>query len=163
MAQNDSERVITPALLAFLLAVIGVVSWAIATRHPAPDLEGCIELLGDGDLDREERERILLRAVDLVESAGPRGQLAGCLAALALDDAARFEPLRGALASAEQLSGTGLRWLDLGDPMLANVLRAARLNGQEAEVAWSQVAQQARMVGNALAAQLAAQAVAPGK
>ena len=47
--------------------------------------------------------------------------------------------------------------------MLANVLRAARLSGQEAEVAWSQVAQQARMVGNALAAQLAAQAVARAK
>ena len=158
MALNDSERVFTPALLAFLLAVAGFVGWAVATRQPTPDLEGCIELLGDGDLDRSERERILLRAIDLVDEADARGQLAGCLAALALDDAARFEPLRGALASAAELSEPSLRWLHLGDPMLANVLRATRLSGRDAEVAWSQVAQQARMVGNALAARLAAQA-----
>ena len=79
MAQNDSERVFTPALLAFLLAVIGVVSWAIATRHPAPDLEGCIELLGDGDLMRGGLPRV-----------GRPGAACGLLERGEIDDAVRI-------------------------------------------------------------------------
>lgn len=166
MAANDPERVFTPALLAFLLAVVGVIAWSVATRYPAPDLEGCVELLGDGDLDRDERERILLRTVDLAGESGPRGRLVGCLAALALGKASRFAGLRGALEEARGLSAERLRWLDLGDPLLANVLRASRLEGRDAgaaDAAWSQVAQQARMVGNALARELAAAALERGR
>ena len=98
--------------------------------------------------------------------SGPRGRLAGCLAALALGEASRFAGLRGALEEARGLSAERLRWLDLGDPLLANVLRASRLEGRDAgaaDAAWSQVAQQARMVGNALARELAAAALERGK
>ncbi len=157
------ERILTPALTVFLLAVAAVVAGAVATRNPAPDLEGCIELLADGDLDREERRRVLARAAQLGgAAASARGRAAGCLASLALQDRTGFEAGRGALASALPLDQR--RWLGLGDPLLANVL-AASMSGVagdrgEASLRWGQVAAQARMTGNKLAADIAARELA---
>lgn len=159
MADSPRERVFTPALLLFLLGVAAVVGWSAWTRHPSPDLEGCIEQLADGDLDRDERERMLLRTIDLaLGEDSVRGRVAGRLAALALQ---RREPF-GAFASAVeglQLPAARRRWLDLGDPLLANVLAARLLEGAgdaaAARTKWTQVSAQARMVGNVLAAEQA--------
>jgi len=164
MAESTQERLLTPALLAFLLAVGGVVAWAIATRHPTPDLEGCVELLADGDLDRDERERILLRTIDLAaDDQSVRGRVAGYLAALALQDRGAFARLDEAIGPSLELPPSERGWLDLGDPLLRNVLAARLLeSGGDVPAArskWAQVAQQARMVGNGLAGELSAAAV----
>ena len=157
------ERLWTGPLLAFLLAVGSVVGFAVATRHPTPDLEGAIELLADGDLDGDERERMLLRLKDLASSAETaRGRWAGLLAAVAIGDRQAFDELDRALGEgADRAPPAGRRhWLDLGDPLLANVstalLAEAEGAGDVALAAWRQVAAQARMTGNRLAAGLAA-------
>jgi|GEM_PF-3217837 len=154
MADTHSERVLTPPLLAFLLLVAGVLGWAVSARYATPGLDGCIERLADGDLDRAERESMLLRIVELAPDAAPRGQLAGWLAALALQDRARFDALGDGVVREAALPPDARRWLDLGDPLLANVLRARRLEAADipaARAAWEQVAAQARMFGNRLA------------
>jgi hypothetical protein len=159
MTETPAERLLTKPLAAFLLVVATGLGWAAATRYPSPDLEGCIEQLADGDLDQKEREHVLARAAALAEGAALRGRVAGCLAALALEQRAPFEAHEDALARAGELEAAGRRWLDLGDPLLANVLRASSLDLTDAAAAnhvWSQVQAQARMVGNRLAAELAA-------
>jgi hypothetical protein len=163
MADPARERLLPPALLLFLLGVALVLGWSVATRHPSPDLDGCIELLGDGDLDRDERERMLLRTIDLaLQDETARGRMAGRLAALALQERAPFARLASAVDGLE-LSPEQRRWLDLGDPLLANVLEARLLEGAgdraRARTKWAQVAAQARMVGNGLATEQAAAAV----
>ena len=159
MTAPRTDRLLTKPLAAFLLAVSLVIGWAAYVRYPSPELEGCIELLADGDLDREERAHVLARIVAQSEGVDGRGRLAGCLAALSLQDRSRFEALQGALDEAGALGLGERRWLDLGDPLLANVLRASCLEDADAAAAksvWSQVGAQARMVGNELAADLAA-------
>ena len=87
-----------------------------------------------------------------------RGRVAGCLAALALEDRAAFADAAAALDAVTELTPDELRWLDLGDPLLANVLRARRLEEGDragAKRVWGQVAAQARMVGNRVAAERA--------
>ena len=156
MADSTTDRVFTPALLAFLVLVAGVLGWSLVTRQSSPDVEGCMELLADGDLDREERERILLLVMELAEQSSGRPRVAGWLAALSLQRRAAFAALGEGLDDALAATSAKPRWLHLGDPMLANVLRACRLGSdskEEARVAWSQVAAQARMVANSLAAE----------
>ena len=162
MAQSGSDRVFTPALVTFLVLVAGVLGWSLATRHPAPDFEGCVELLADGDLDREERERILLRVLDLAEGGTERARVAGWLAALSLQQRARFAAIGEGLGDAWSMTDAQARWLGLGDPLLANVLRACRVDIESpdaARSAWGQVAAQARMVNNGLAAEYAKSAL----
>lgn len=159
MTATAPDRLLTAPLAAFLLAVGLSVGWLAWTRHPSPDLSGCVELLADGDLDRDERARVLTRAVELADGAELRGRVAGCLASLALQQRSRFDALEPALAEAQALGAEQRRWLDLGDPLLANVLRASLLEPADlaaAQVVWRQVAAQARMVGNELAAAVAA-------
>ncbi|MGC6488675.1 MAG: hypothetical protein ACON4Z_13595 [Planctomycetota bacterium] len=159
MTAPDNERLLTLPLVAFLLAAGLVVGAAALTRYPSPDLDGCVELLADGDLDREEREHVLARTLSLAADGDARGRIAGCLAALSLQQRRGFDELEGALAEAGRLPEAARRWLDLGDPLLHNVLRASCLQAADPDAAakvWSQVAAQARMVGNELAAELAA-------
>ena len=81
-----------------------------------------------------------------------------CLASLALQDRAAFADAVAALDAVAELAPDELRWLDLGDPLLANVLRARRLEVEDradAKRVWGQVAAQARMVGNRVAAEQA--------
>ncbi len=153
------ERILTPALAAFLVVVLGLVAASLATRRPSPDLEGCIELLADGDLDRDERRFVLERTAMLgAGAASARGRVAGCLACLALEDREGFAAARAALDA--DLAPVERRWLGLGDPLLSNVLvatasgRAGRAD--DAAVRWGQIAAQARMTGNQLAAEFAA-------
>ena len=159
MTETPADPLLTKPLAAFLLVVATGLGWAAVTRYPSPDLEGCIELLADGDLDHKEREHVLARAAALAEGASLRGRVAGCLAALALERRASFDGYQDALERVGELEAAGQRWLDLGDPLLANVLRASSLeltDAAAAEHVWSQVQAQARMVGNRLAAELAA-------
>ena len=55
MIQHASERLLTVPLVLFLALVLALVSGAMFTRHPSPDLDGSMQLLADGDLDFEER------------------------------------------------------------------------------------------------------------
>ena len=158
MATTGPDRVFTPALVTFLVLVASVLGWSLATRHPSPDLDGCVQLLADGDLDHEERERILLRIMDLAEGRHGRARVAGWLAALSLQQRGRFAAIGEGLDSEWDMPEAEARWLDLGDPLLANVLRAYRLEAESpdaARIAWGQVAAQARMVDNGLAADYA--------
>ena len=163
MPETTSERVLTPRLIGFLLLVVSVVGVSVAGRFQSPGIEGCIELLADGDLDLEERQRTLRRTASLGADSDARGQVAGCLAALALQDRAAFADAVAALDAVAELAPDELRWLDLGDPLLANVLRARRLEVEDragAKLAWGQVAAQARMVGNRVAREQAVAAAA---
>lgn len=163
-AMNDAprERVLTGPLLAFLALVAGVMAWAVASRLPAPDLEGAVELLADGDLDGDERERMLLRILELDPAPGTlRGRWAQVLAAVALEDRPAFAALEPALGAgpARVLLPTDRQWLDLGDPLLANVLEAmsheAAGDRAAARRVWAQVGAQARMTHQTFAGELA--------
>lgn len=168
MPKGPDNRLLTPALVAFLLLVLGVVGWSLATRHPRPDLTGSIALLGDGDLDGAERKIVLQNMLARQAEAGSdRERWAVMLAAVALGDAtalaaarARLEPLSAhALPMAEQ------RWLDLGDSVLRNVLAAlhaeAGADREQARRHWLQVQNQVLLSGDryALAGTLAAAAL----
>ena len=166
MSQPTRERVLTWPLLAFLLVVAAAVGLGFATGARAATVDEAIELLADGDLDGDERDRMLLRTIDLArEAESRRGRWAGLLAAAAAEDEgayAHFDARIGDGADAAP-DAAERRWLDLGDPLLANLLKAriAALRGDDAgaEVAWRQVAAQARMTANGFAAQLAAAAL----
>lgn len=165
MPEPRRDRLFPPTLLAFLIVVGAVVGWSIATRHPTPDLEGAIELLSDGDLDGDERERMLLRVSRLAATVeSTRGHAAGLLAAVSILDRERHRQLWTALGERLELGERDRRGLDLGDPMLGNILTAmlaeTDADRQAAQRAWSQVAAQARMVGNAFAADLSAAGLA---
>ena len=165
MSQQASERLLTVPLVLFLVLVLALVSGAILTRHPSPNLDGSIQLLADGDLDFEERKRILLRLVDLAKEADAKRQLwAGLLAAVILQDRASFREMdaRLGVGLARLLPEADLEWLMLGDVVVANVYLAmvAEASGdkQVARTKWGQVAAQARMTGYVFAGELAAAA-----
>lgn len=166
------ERLFTAPLVAFLAAVGAIVGYSLWTSTPRPDLDGSIRLLADGDLDGAERRRMLARVIDLSAAADtPRGQCSGLLAAVALDrgDACtqRLERLGavGGVAPVDRLPAAPDReWLDLGDPMLGNLLAAmaaeAAGDAAGARTKWSQVRAEARLVGNRCAGELAQAALA---
>ncbi|HEB54270.1 MAG TPA: hypothetical protein ENI87_13540 [bacterium] len=154
------DRVLTAPLLVCLLMVAAVVGCAVLTRHPTPPLGGAIEMLADGDLDHDERERMLQRTLELASEADtPRALWAGLLAAIALQDRERYAAFDARLDRRVPLAPEQLRFLDLGDPLLANVLAAgmaqAAGDSDRAALRWRQVAAQARMTGNSFAAELA--------
>lgn len=160
MSKPDPERVLTKPLVAFLVLVAAVVVVSIVTRHPRVDLEGAIELLADGDLDHQERQRMLLQTMDLAQQATSlRQRWAGLLAAVALQDRQAFAVLEARLGVGAALPEEEREWVALGDPLLANVLAAMCAQASEnktlARVKWAQVAAQARMTGHAFAAELA--------
>lgn len=161
-ASSKRERVFGPALTTFLVVVAAVLLVASYYRYPRPDLDGCVRMLADGDLDFDERQRILRRAIGLAQADDrPRAAWIGALAAVALPDRDAYESFAPRLASAEVPAES--RWLDLGDPVVGNVLEALRhaRAGQleDARREWRQVAAETRLTGNRLAAELAARAL----
>jgi hypothetical protein len=159
------QPLFTKPLKVFLALVLVIVTTAIVTRHPNPDLDGAIELLADGDLDHDERERMLLLVKELAfDASALRHRWAGTLATVALQDRSGFEAMQGRLGdgTARVLPLEQCEWLALGDVLLANLHRAMMAEASEekslASIKWGQVAAQARMTGNRLAAELAAAA-----
>lgn len=166
MSQHASERLLTVPLVLFLALVLALVSGAMFTRHPSPDLDGSMQLLADGDLDFEERKHILLQLVDLAKSADAKRQLwAGLLAAVIVQDRSSFRAMDAKLGVGLEriLPEADLEWLMLGDVVVANVYLAmvaeASDDKQLARTKWSQVAAQSRMTGYVFAGELAAAAM----
>lgn len=150
----------------FLALVATAVGFGLRQKYPAPDFAGTVRLLADGDLDHHERKRQLERVSDLagaMEGAEPRW--VAMLAAVALQDAGRLAKAvaaLGGLPPKQAPAAAEREFLPLGDPMLGNVANAllAEVEGDRARAGtkWRQVAVQARMVGNPVAAELAAAA-----
>ena len=169
--QSRSQAASRPArdllLWAFLALVAVVVVAGLRQKYPSPDLPGTVLLLADGDLDHGERVRQLGRAfaqASAMEGAEPRW--VAFLAAVALRDAegvAMAVAALGGLPPKQVPAPTEREFLHLGDPMLGNIAAAlqAEVDGDRAraDTKWRQVAVQARMVGNPVAAELAAAAV----
>ncbi len=160
------EPVLTPALMVFLCVVAALVGSGLWMREWSPGLGRAIELLADGDLDGEERAAMLARTVALARSApGLRERWAGLLAAVALEDRVAFSAARAQLPGDPPAvpEGAERQFLDLGDPLLANVLAAfvAEAAGDRAgaKVHWQQVAAQARLARRPFAGELAAAGV----
>ncbi|MEZ6036148.1 MAG: hypothetical protein R3F29_01620 [Planctomycetota bacterium] len=155
-------------MVVFLVVVTGVVGYALAVRHPRPDLSASIALLGDGDLDGDERKVVLENMLERrSEAATDRERWAVLLAAVALGERGAFDAARATLEplSAHVLAAADLRWLALGDTVLHNVLAAmqadARGDAGAARVSWQQVQNQVLLTGDryALAGDLAAAAL----
>lgn len=153
-------------LWVFLALVATAVGLGLRQKYPTPDYAGTVRLLADGDLDHGERQRQLERVshgAASMEGAEPRW--VALLSAIALRDPGRVAKAVAALGGLppKQVPAAAEReFLHLGDPMLGNVATAllAEVDGDRVQAAtkWRQVAVQARMVGNPVAAELAAAA-----
>lgn len=155
-----------PLLWLFLALVAISVGFGLRQKYPTPDYAGTVRLLADGDLDHHERVRQLERVfAGAAAMEGAEPLWVALLAAVALRDAERVAaavralgglPPKHAPAAAER------EFLHLGDPMLGNIAAAllAEVDGdrERGALKWRQVAVQARMVGNPVAAELAAAA-----
>lgn len=166
MSDSEPQRLLTAPLVVFLLLVAGIVGGALAFRTETPDLEGAVELLADGDLDRAERDHMLLLIMELGESAtGLRGRWAAALAAVAMADREAFDRLESRLGNGPErvLPVERQKWLSLGDPVLANLLAAmlAEAAGDRgvAVTKWRQVGAQSRLTANPVSARLAEEAL----
>lgn len=154
-------------LWVFLALVAVAVVAGLRQKYPAPDFAGTVRLLADGDLDHDERERQLERVSALASSLeGAEPRWVALLAAVALRAAGRSAEAVAALGGLPPKQAPALaerEFLHLGDPMLGNLAEAllAEVDGDRgrAGTKWRQVAVQARMVGNPVAAELAAAAV----
>jgi len=162
MTDSNPQRLLTVPLAVFLLVTVGTLFGALVLRTEEPDLEGAIELLADGDLDREERDRALSLVVELGSAADRlRGRWAAVLAAVALQDRAAFDRCEQRLGRAHEriVPAERQKWLSLGDSLLANMLAAMLAEASEDREGalrhWRQVALQSRFVGNPVAAELA--------
>lgn len=184
--EAPGEKAWSWPLVAFLIAVVAVLAFGLLARWPTPELGGAVAMLEDGDLDGDERKRMLERVLRLSSDAlqaSPQAPAAGAvdvrwtgaLSAMALGDGAAFRRwearLSGSGAGGSAGSGAEVdralpRGLDLGEPMLGNVRRAleAELAGDAdaARTRWRQVAAQARLTGHALAAEVAAERLGGG-
>jgi hypothetical protein len=159
-----------PLVVAWCL-VLTIVLGSWWSRTPRLDLPGTLRLLADGDLDGAERSAQQERLLALA-AAAPADDLtaawARCLAAVALGRPAEH-------AAALQLLGGDppkrfppremQELLAMGDPLLANLLRALVAAGQgdapAAAQAFQQVHHQSRLMGRPFAAELAAAALKP--
>ncbi|MCA8975667.1 MAG: hypothetical protein KDC98_13175 [Planctomycetes bacterium] len=147
-----------------LSIVLAVAAW---DRFAEPGLTEAVRQLADGDLDGDERRRVLAALVrGGASSPDPGPQWIGLLAAVALEDreAHRLASLRLGGRDAIQLpEGMRPEYFDLGDPLLGNFDLATRAEAagerDRARVLWRQVAAQSRLVPNRLAAELAAAAI----
>ena len=162
MSEQAHDRVLTAPLVVFLAVVLGVVTAAMWFRHPTPDLNGSIQMLADGDLDQSERERMLLRVIELADgSEDLRQRWAATLACISLQDRESYAVFEATLGTDEArvLPSDQHEWLAMGDVVLANIHLAmtaeATANKLLALKKWGQVEQQGRVTGNAFAGELA--------
>jgi hypothetical protein len=163
------DRVFTPALVVFLGIVALALGFAAWQRWPCPDLHGAVVMLADGDLDGDERRRMLRRVVaDARQATGVTDRWAGLLAAVALaDEPAWRELLRtfGSDALPREVPPPGEReFLHLGDRMLGSVLAAAVTEAagerEAAIAAWTVAQAQATLAAQPFARQIAAASLA---
>ncbi len=166
-AADPAERVFTWPLVVFLTLVAAVVGQGLLARLRQPDLPGAVRLLGDGDLDGDERRPVLERVRALgAGDSGSFGNWAALLACIDLADAPGHAAATAALGGEPWRhlpSAAEARFLHLGNPLLGNVLAAAVAEGggdrAAARTRWQQVAAQARMMGKPFPAELAAAAL----
>lgn len=161
-------RVITWPLALFLAAIVALDLGALWWRSRPPGPAAAITLLGDGDLDGDERECVL-RA--LLEGGRNAAELAfrhgALLAAIALGDKAAYEAILSSLGgagSAMQLPAPAEReLLHLGDPLLGVIFAGfvAEAGGDKAEALrrWGQADAQCRLRQPAFAADVVAAAL----
>lgn len=156
------ERVLTIPLAVFLASVAGILVWG--WWRPVPGPGEAIVQLADGDLDGDER-RAVLQALLERGAASDRitHRWGAMLAAVALERRDSFDALLGALSG----PGPGMQlppndeldFLDLGDPLLHNVLLAlwaeARGDRPAALLRWQQTDAQCRLMVRPVAAALA--------
>mgnify|MGYP007073187454 CR=1 FL=1 len=168
MTTGRRARLSTALLAVFLVTVGSVVGFAVVAggRLPA-EPDAAIAALADGDLDGDERSRMLAHLRDLTRAAEPlRHRWAGLLAAVALQDRAAYAAFEARLGDPPLRvpPAAGREWLGLGDPLLANVLAAmvdeAAGDRDAARRRWRQVAAQARVTAQGFAAELASAAEA---
>lgn len=167
LAPTDArpDRVFRWPLVVFLVAVGGVVGGGFWANQRLPGVAEGVSWLADGDLDAEERQRVL-RAVlaGAQRSDEPAERWAGMMAAVALGDRAAY----GAVAAPLLGPGSTLKvapkhvqrsMLHLGEPMLGNLARGllAEVDGDHAgaAVAFRQVLAEGRFVALPLAVELA--------
>lgn len=152
-------------LAAFLAGVAGLLGTAWLVRYAPTDIQAAMRQLADGDDDGAERGELLQRLLTLAGTAADdTGRWAGRLAAVALADRPAYDRYTQALGGEPgRPPASTARWLDLGDPMLGNLLRAAAAEAaahpDEARRHWLHVANQARLTARPFAGELAAAAL----
>ncbi len=162
------ERVFTLPLTGFLVAVTVIVGSGLRSMYPSPDVDGAILLLADGDLDGDERRRMLRITIEgALHSQSVAHRWAGLLAAVVLEDRAAYQALLAPLGTGPVPTvvpaESDRELLHLGDAMLGNLLLAmiAEAAGDRpgALHRWRQVAAQSRLTARSFAAELAAAGV----
>ncbi|MBL8750794.1 MAG: hypothetical protein JNK78_16660 [Planctomycetes bacterium] len=161
-------RILTPALVVFLAAVVTIDLVALVVRWIPPSPAEAVRLLADGDLDGDERRQALQVLVRTPpDSADVERRWGALLAAVALEDravfAAQVAALGGIGATMKTPSADMRAFLDLGDPLIGNVAQAllAEASGDRtaAHRRWQQVATQCQLMVRPFAAELAADGV----
>jgi hypothetical protein len=152
-------------LLTFWLGIFGLLAVAWFGRQSLTTWPAIARQLADGDCDQAERVPLLERLVELGRVPDDDGGLwASRLAAIALADRAAYANATQYLGGEPGRAPGSTRWLDLGDPMLGNVLLAAVAESaartDDARRIWRQVAAQARLTARPFAGELAAAALA---
>lgn len=163
-APEPRPPILTMPLVLFLLVVAGILGYSLWQRSIVPGPAEAIVLLGDGDLDGDERRRVLRAlVVDGARSGELAERWAAMLAAVALEDRATFDASLAALGGPGkdlQVPPVGARdLLHLGDPLLGNILAALLAEAASdrglAQRRWQQVQAQCRLMHRPLAAELA--------
>ena len=159
-----SERVFRPALVAFLLAVAGVLAFGWWDNHRTPGLAEGVRSLADGDLDGEERRRVLAAVLaSALASSESTDRWSGMLAAIALGDRAGYAAARAPLGPGPTPTvvpkSSERSMLHLGDPTLGNLAKAmiAEAEGDRATAlsTWRQVQAQCGLFASPFALELA--------
>jgi hypothetical protein len=164
----EKPRLFTRPLTIFLTVVAVLAASGLWQKQPRPDLAGGVRLLADGDLDGEERLRMLQRV--LAQAAGAENvteHWAGLLAAVSLADREGWQRHLRALGGGDRPTAVPppaeRTFLDLGDRMLGSVLAAgvAEVAGDNAGAKqhWSSVQTHARLSGHAFGRELATAAL----
>lgn len=161
-------RLFTTPLTIFLTVVAALTAIGLWNKHPRPDLAGGVRLLADGDLDGEERLRMLRRVVGQAGTAASvKEHWAGLLAAISLADREAWQRHLRELGGGDRPTAVPppaeRTFLDLGDRMLGCVLAAgiAEVEGDTAGAKrhWSSAQAHARLTGHVFGRELATAAL----